>query len=364
MADIIIAGGGTGGHVYPALAIAESLVELGIDKDRIVFYGSNHSIEKTVIPANGFKLKTLPGKGLNRRELFKNIGHAFLILFSCYKTIFDFIFSRPSVIVGVGGYASIPALVASSILRIPFLAHEQNSVITRSNKLAKNLDAKMLTTWPQTKGINKNFTRVGLPIRGNFEELSETHKRYIETNTSRPKVLVMGGSMGSVFINDTVIEMVKQFEDEINFDLIHITGARDFERTRLKYGRDFKFLNVFDFCNDVPSLLSLCDLVVSRAGSGSCVEIATIGIQAIFIPLPSAPGDHQFLNARHLADSGMADIILQANLTPERLFETIKANITESIISRTLPEKFHLSAGNRIATMIIEQYLNSGQASK
>lgn len=153
---IVIAGGGSGGHVYPALAIAQGLVEEGVDARDITFIGGRNSIEKTVIPQHGFVLTTIPGKGLNRSEYIKNIYHAFQLAYACIMLLVKFSRSRPLVIIGVGGYASMPALVAASILVIPRYVHEQNSYVGRTNRLACLLGAKMMTTWPETTGARKS----------------------------------------------------------------------------------------------------------------------------------------------------------------------------------------------------------------
>lgn len=349
MAKIVIAGGGTGGHVYPALAIGQSLVDEGVSKSDIVYIGSKHSIEKQVIPANGFKLKVLPGRGLNRSEWLKNIWHAILIIFSCLKVLVSFLFFRPKVIVGVGGYASMPAIAAGSILRIPMFVHEQNAVVTRSNKIAIKFGATLLTSRPDTKGQGKNYEYVGLPLRKTIGEAIEVREKYLNEPKEKPQVLVMGGSLGSLVINNTTIEMVEKYKDEIDFDIVHIAGKSDFQRVSTIYDKLEVLIDCREFDENLIEVVAKSDIVVSRAGAATCAELETLGVKSILIPLPSAPGDHQTLNAQSLCDLGLGIVIKQNTLSSDLLFETIKNNLDDN---KCKPNEFHLDAAKRISQII------------
>lgn len=357
---IVIAGGGTGGHVFPALAIAEGLVENGVDASDITFFGSKRSIEKDVVPAAGFSIVTFPGRGLNRKDYLRNIINVFAILGACLKATVLFIRHRPRIVIGVGGYASVPALFAATLLGIDRVIHEQNAYMGRTNRMAQKMGAKVLTTREVTKGARTTSTYVGLPLRSGIENARDARISFLTSHRDRPMVLIAGGSLGSRVINDAVVDMVTTFSKSkygFPYNIVHICGPAHYEELRKKYDSlglsDTIILH--SFRDDIVTLYARSDVVVSRAGAGTCVELETLGVKCILIPLPSAPGDHQRLNAGHIVESHLGVILDQNKLSGEKLTESLVEILeSDAVID---PYTYHLEAQRRIARYIINTFL-------
>ena len=180
--NVIIAGGGSGGHIFPALSIADALVKSGIDIDRISFFGSKYTLEKTIVPKSGYKIFLFPGRGVNKiksvKNLFKNIINTIGLVVAIFKSLFLMIKIKPVVVIGVGGFASFPAIISATILRKKIVIHEQNSVLGRINTIAQKLGATVITTFKNTEGINQNAINLGLPLRS--EVIEKINNKNIE----------------------------------------------------------------------------------------------------------------------------------------------------------------------------------------
>lgn len=351
---VIIAGGGSGGHVYPALAIADGLVDAGIPNKSIVFYGSKRTLENEIVPASNYKLVTFGGRGLNKREYFRNIFNSIGLLFACLKAIFLFVRKRPSVVIGVGGYASVPAIVAGTLLRVPCVVHEQNAYLGRTNKIAQKLGAKILVTFEYTQGATKDSLLVGLPMRSNIEKMLDVRTEYVDTDHEKPTVVISGGSLGSVAINEATIEMLKEFQSKIEFLVVHICGTNHYKQVKSRYEELglSQYAILHSYRDDIQTIYARSDCVISRAGAGTCVELLTLGINCVLVPLPSAPGDHQRRNAKSLVDSGQCIILDQADLNGETLFGSIRTSLNKN--QEVPTNNYHLDSRRRIADYILE----------
>ncbi len=353
---IIIAGGGSGGHIFPALAIAQGFVEEGFPATAITFFGSGRTLEKDIVPAHGYKLVTFPGRGLNRGDFFQNILNGVGLVIACIKAFFLLVRHRPSLVIGVGGYASLPALVAATLLGIKRVVHEQNAYVGRTNRIAQKMGAVMLTTFEATVGANNKSHHFGLPMLASIDDAIQEREKYMSAPHDRPTVLVAGGSLGSVVINETVVELVKKFGDDMDFDLVHICGKNHLDDVRTRYeklGASNKVV-LHSFRDDVMTLYARSSCVVSRAGAGTRVELETLGVDCILIPLPSAPGDHQRLNAAPLVKTGLCTIIDQNELTSTLLYEQITSTLKTR--GQCQPNPYHRASRRRIADYLIESY--------
>lgn len=355
--NVVIAGGGTGGHVFPALAIADGLVECGVPVDNITFFGSGRTLEKEVIPQAGYRLVTFTGRGLNKREFFRNIFNVVAIKWACIKALTLFMRHRPVVVVGVGGYASVPALAAATLLGIKRVVHEQNAYLGRTNRLAQKMGATVITTFAETAGTSSRSLHMGLPMRVTIDEAIALRNKYRENSRGIPTVLIAGGSLGSQKINDTVVAMVQEHQSEINWNLIHICGDAHFETLTVLYkqkGLSDK-VALYPFRKDIVNLYAQSDCVVSRAGAGTVVELATLGVKCLLIPLSSAPGDHQRRNAEHL-EKEQCVILDQSHVSAEILFAEITAQLNN--VDITEPDLYHQRARLRIANYLVDNYLS------
>ena len=353
---IVIAGGGTGGHVYVALAIADGLVELGVKKNKIVFFGSGRTIENELVPKQGYDLVKFPGRGLNKRELFQNLINIIALKFAVIKAILIFIKDRPKLVVGVGGYASVPAMIGASILRIDRVVHEQNSVMGRTNLIAQKLGAVVLTTFPETNGANSNSKQLGLPLNENVVKAIAIRSEIDFKNRNKKQVVVSGGSLGSVAINEVVVKMVSKYRNEIDFQIIHVCGKNNYESTKEYYSREncFDKVALHSYRDDLLDLYASSDCVVARSGAGTCVELDALGVPCILIPLASAPGNHQYINGKYLKDRGLATLIEQSNLEEDVLFELLTKRLAETV--EIEPNAFNLDSKSRISSYLIAQY--------
>ncbi|MFN8016361.1 MAG: UDP-N-acetylglucosamine--N-acetylmuramyl-(pentapeptide) pyrophosphoryl-undecaprenol N-acetylglucosamine transferase [Acidimicrobiia bacterium] len=355
--NIVIAGGGTGGHVFPALAIARGLEEVGVSKDSIVFFGSNRTLEKDLVPKYGYKLVKFKGKGLNKKEYIKNIYHFFLISIACIKAVILFIINRPKVVIGVGGYASLPAMLAASLLRINRIVHEQNAHVGRTNMLASKLGAAMILTFENTANKPSNSVVLGLPRLDNFDDVINMRRKYLSNKDKRKVVVISGGSLGSQAINDAAIKMLEVFSNDIDFDIVHFAGKNNISKVRadtqnIEHAFTYTLL---DFDESINSYYAQSDCVVSRAGAGTCVDLEIISVPCVLIPLPGAPGDHQRHNAQNLLEAGQAELIDQKELNADKLFKSILSALKKDLNINT--NVFHLNARNKIAIYMKEKYL-------
>lgn len=312
MRNILITAGGSGGHLYPALAVANAFLEKGYQvylltskkRPAKINFGDIRVIEGSSIGWD----RTLPGLFKTSWSLIKDAILSFRIL----KKI------RPLLILGMGGYVSIAPILVAYILGIPRAIHEQNIIPGLANRLLAPFVSRIFVSFPDTNfGIfQSKVIYTGLPLRKELYSVKPSeHDKFT--------VLIMGGSQGARVINETVLELVeKQMINDVRF--IHITGTRDFNRLkeRIEKIKSYDY-EVYSYREDVWTLYQEADLVISRAGAGSVIELATVNIPAILIPYKGAEG-HQYLNAKWLMENGMGVIIDQSQLSANYLAEKIQ----------------------------------------
>lgn len=359
---IIIAGGGTGGHVFPALSIAQNLVKQEINKEDIVFFGSKYSIEKDVIPKNGFKIYLFSGRGLNKTKSVKNLINAIGLILAFFKSAYLVLKINPSVVVGVGGYASFPAILSASIFRKKLIVHEQNAVIGRINKFAQKMGAQVITTFSETKGVKDNAIYLGLPLRDEVLNQISQRKDYLSKakskKTDKVNITIFGGSIGARCINNALIEMIDTQDVPSNWKITLITGEKNY--VDIKNRLTDKQIEIYPFVDNLFERICRSDITISRAGAGSCVELEIAKVKSILIPLAIAPGDHQTKNANDLVKSGFGKIIQEKDLNAKVLKENISALLQNDIDDNNkLNDSIHLTAGKNIASYLIKNYLVS-----
>lgn len=322
----VIAGGGTGGHVVPALAIATALVARGHDRSSIRFVGSRRGIESRLVPAAGFALVLLPGRGIARKLTLGNIGAVFGLAAAFARAVILIGRLRPAVTVAVGGYASAPAALASALWRVPLVVAEQNAVPGLANRIAGRFAAASAVSFEGTALPNAVVT--GNPVRPEIVAADTTAagraaaRAALGLPPDAVVVAVAGGSLGARRINQAVVELAGRWADRSDLCIYHVVGRRDFaEMSRVQPergpgGLDYRQV---EFEDRMPLLLTAADLTVQRAGASTVAELAVVGLPAVLVPLPGAPGDHQTVNARRLADHGAAVLVPDAELDVDRL---------------------------------------------
>lgn len=308
---IIIAGGGTGGHIFPALAIANAIKSLEPQTD-ILFIGAKGKMEMEKVPQAGYPIKGLMIAGFNRSSLIKNILLPFKLLYSFAQVAEIFNSFRPTAVIGVGGYSSFPVLRYAQAKRIPTFLHESNSFAGKSNKL---LGKKAIKVFTATEGMEKYFPPgkiiiSGNPVRSEIISGNVTREEginYFGLSTDAKTILVIGGSLGAKNINEAIEKHIDEFEKN-NLQLIWQTGKAFLDRALVK-NNNRKGIYISDFISKMEYAYSAADIVISRSGAMAIAELCLVKKPVVFVPYPYASEDHQTSNALMLVEKHAALMI-------------------------------------------------------
>lgn len=317
---VVIAGGGTAGHVVPGLAIAAELVDRGIPRSGIHYVGSERGIETRLVPAAGIELTVLPGRGIQRRFTVDNLASVFGIIKAFFISLRLLRKLRPSVVVGLGGYASVPCTMAAAVLRVPLVVAEQNAVPGAANRLTAKFAKACAVSFPGTDLPRATVT--GNPVRAEVLGVDRSAQRdparaRLGIDPGRFLLVVFGGSLGARRINEALFEALPEWRDRTDLAIHHVAGARDYDDllTRIPVERDDQLaFDLVRYEDDMPSVYAAADLILCRSGASSVAELAVAGVPAVLVPLPGAPGDHQTANAGALVDAGGAVMIADSEL--------------------------------------------------
>jgi UDP-N-acetylglucosamine--N-acetylmuramyl-(pentapeptide) pyrophosphoryl-undecaprenol N-acetylglucosamine transferase len=343
----ILAGGGTGGHVIPALAIANEL-QHSYDCE-CLFIGTARGIENRLVPAAGFPLQLVRVGALKNVSLVTRAKTAFDLpraLWDASRMLNEF---APDVVIGVGGYASGPAMLAAVVKHIPTLAFEPNVVPGFANRMVAKFVSGAAVHFEETAKYFRHAELTGVPVRQAFFEIPP--KR-----SGTPTVLIFGGSQGAHAINEAMIRCLPVLQKEApGIHIIHQTGERDYNDALAAYKSLGESAEVFKFIEDMPSAFAGADLVVCRSGASTVAEIAAAGKPAVFVPFPRAADDHQRVNAEVLAKHGAAVVVEESKLEGVWLAETIAALLCDPPRLQQMSEAAralaHPNAASDIATM-------------
>ena len=354
----ILAGGGTGGHVIPALAIANQLKKsYGAE---VLFIGTARGIENRLVPAAGFSLKLVRVGALKNVSLMTRAKTAFDLpraVWDAGRMLNEF---APDVVIGVGGYASGPAMLAAVVKHIPTLAFEPNVVPGFANRMVARFVSAAAVHFEETAKYFRHAEVTGVPVRQAFFEIADRSPllapRTREKWGTRPTVLVFGGSQGAHAINEAVIRCLPVLQREApGVHIIHQTGERDYNDALAAYRGLGESAEVFKFIEDMPAAFARADLVVCRSGASTVAEIAAAGKPAVFVPFPRAADDHQRVNAEALARAGAAVVVEESKLEGVWLAETISALLLDGAQLRRMSdaarEMAHPNAARDIAAM-------------
>jgi len=354
---VLITGGGTGGHVYPALALADELVARGHDRADIHFVGAARGIERDAVPAAGYTIDLLPGRGMLRerswRSLRQNVGTALDTVRAFAEAMRIVRARRPAVVVGFGGYASLPCVAAARLRRVPAVVHESDAHPGLANRIAVRLGARPAVSLPGTPLAGAVVT--GNPIR---PEIARVRR----TPVAPPTVAVVGGSLGSRTINGAALELYDRWRGRGDVVIHHVSGARDYDwcsvhlaaRRRPGDGLVYRLVRYEDAMDTVYAEATV---MVTRAG-GMTAELAAVGMPSVLVPLPGAPGDHQTANAVYFAQAGAAVMVPDAELDGARLAEVLDGLLGDpgrlATMGDTARGLAHLDATARFADLVTE----------
>ncbi len=314
---VIIAGGGTGGHVIPGLAIAQELKNnYNVE---VLFIGTARGIENRLVPAAGFSLRLVKVGALKNVSVATRLKTTFDLPRAVWESLRIFSEFRPDVVIGVGGYASGPAMLAAIVRRIPTLAFEPNVVPGFANRVVARFVSEAAVHFAETSKYFPRCSVTGVPVRQAFFNVANNRN-----GNGNPTLLVFGGSQGAHAINRAVLDAAALLRERIpKLHIVHQTGERDYNDAQAVYANIGGDAEVYRFIDDMPSIFARADLLLCRSGASTVAEMAAAGKPAIFVPFPRAADDHQKRNAEALEKAGAAVMIEQSNLTPGNLVETV-----------------------------------------
>jgi len=317
---VMIAAGGTGGHIYPGIAVANEIMRRDSSSE-VLFVGTSRGLETRIVPENGFQLALIHSAGLKSvgiRGTIKGVMTLPRSFLEARRLLREF---RPNVVVGAGGYVSGPVLMMAVVMGIPTLVMDSNALPGFTNRrLAKFVDRAALTFQEALPYFGKNGTVTGNPVR---KEFFETKPK--ERTDGKISVLIFGGSQGARAINNAMIGALEHLNgSRETMKVVHQTGEADFETVRNAYHeRGWESAEVRPYISDMMHEFEKADILVCRAGATTCAEIAAAGKAAVMIPLPTAADDHQRKNAEAMQNAGAAKMLAQDKLTPELLASTL-----------------------------------------
>ncbi len=327
---VIMTGGGTGGHIYPAIAIADKIKRKHPEAE-ILFVGTEKGMEKDLVPKNGYEIRFITVTGFHRKQLWKNLRTAVDLAKGnreANRIMKEF---RPDLVIGTGGYVCGPVVRAAHKRGIKTYIHEQNALPGVTNKLLEKYVDKVFISFPESNRFFKNQSKLvvtGNPIRKSFLLCGMNHSRdKMSIKANEFVILCFGGSLGAGKINNTMIHVIEAVNPMTDTRLVFITGKNYYKKVvdTLKE-REISLndnINILEYADNMHEYLSAADLVISRAGALTVSEITACGKAAILIPSPNVTGNHQFFNAKVVADKGGAIILEEKDLSDEKLLGTI-----------------------------------------
>ena len=322
---VLLSGGGTAGHINPALAIAAK-IKSEVPDAEIAFVGTPKGMENRLVTKAGYKLYHVDVAGFKRKLTIKNVASAwkaFVSPFKAKKIIKEF---KPDIVIGTGGYVSWPVLKAASGMKIPTAIHEQNALAGVTTKTLSGMVDRVMISFEATRGElrakDENIILTGNPVRAELLCMNKETERKKLGIGDAPYIVSCGGSLGARAINDAVLGIAKKDGFKKNgIRLTHAIGTYEWEKRQLEI-KELEGDDIVEYIYDMPSRMAASDLVIGRAGAITLAELAVLGKPAILIPSPYVADNHQYKNAKVIEDEGAAVVIEEKNLTPEKLLET------------------------------------------
>jgi len=317
---ILIMAGGTGGHVFPALAVAD---ELRSRDAKVIWMGTRNGLEAEVIPNAGIPIAWISVGGLRGKGVIRLMLAPFVLTLAILQALVIFIRYRPGVVLGMGGFASGPGGVVACLLRRPLVIHEQNSIAGFTNRLLSRCASCILEAFPDTFEKSKKVLHTGNPVRSNIAGVSSPEERFSSHGTGL-RLLVLGGSQGAKALNEVVPSALASMDANVRPEVWHQTGTRHIEETRSLYKESQVEARVDAFIENMAEAYEWADLVLCRAGALTIAELTAVGVPAVLVPFPHAVDDHQTHNAEYLVRSGGAILVPQTELSVDRLATVLR----------------------------------------
>ena len=363
----LVVGGGTAGHVLPALAIARAIGEQGHPAGTVHMVGSERGLEAKLFPAAALPYTLLPGRGIQRRLSLQNVRSlvGLVVAFGRAWRLVGRL--RPRVVVSVGGYASVPCALAAALRRIPIVVAEQNAAPGAANRLVGRFAKACAVSFEGTPLPHPVVT--GNPIRPEIAAIDRAHdaeaaRHKLDVYPGRRVVLIVGGSLGALKLNKAVVEAIKRWAPRTDLHVRHIVGRRDWDQISAGVGGRSGIAGaplryqMVEYEDDMPTAMAAADLVVCRAGSSTLFELLAAGLPSVLVPSPFVTADHQTANARHMVAAGAAVLVPDAELDGPRLVEEVDALLGDPArlaeMSAAARRAARPDAGRAIATLVEE----------
>ena len=309
---VLIMAGGTGGHVFPALAVADELRSRGVP---VVWLGTKAGIESRLVPQAGYPIEWMSITGLRGKNTLTLLLAPVRIAMACWQALAVLLRRKPCAVLGMGGFASGPGGLMAWLIRKPLLVHEQNAVAGMTNSILAKFADVVLQAFP---GVFKNATTTGNPVRQSICEIDDPESRFTQQQR-KLRLLVVGGSLGAVKLNEIIPSALAEIDKDERPEVIHQTGLKNIESAKTSYSDAGVDAKVEAFIDDMPAAYEWADLVICRAGAMTVFELAAAGIASILVPYPHAVDDHQTQNAYYLETAGAAIIKQQSELSTDWL---------------------------------------------
>ncbi|MDP9604385.1 UNVERIFIED_ORG: UDP-N-acetylglucosamine--N-acetylmuramyl-(pentapeptide) pyrophosphoryl-undecaprenol N-acetylglucosamine transferase [Variovorax paradoxus] len=328
----LVMAGGTGGHIFPGLAVAEALRERGW---RVHWLGAPGSMEEKLVPPRGFAFEPVQFGGVRGKGPLTLFLLPLKLLRAFWQSLGVVRRVKPDVLVGLGGYITFPGGMMGVLVGKPLVLHEQNSVAGLANKVLAGVADRVFTAFPN---VLKKAQWVGNPLRAAFTSKAEPAERFAG-RTGPLKLLVVGGSLGARGLNTVVPQALARIEPAVRPQVLHQSGAKQIDELRANYEAAGVEGELTPFIEDTAQAYADADIIVARAGASTVTEIAAVGAAALFVPFPSAVDDHQTTNARFLVDAGGGWLVQQADLTPELLADLLQKTGRDALIEKAAKAK-------------------------
>ena len=328
---LMVMAGGTGGHVFPGLAVAHWMQARGW---RVVWLGNASGMEATLVPKHGIAMEYVRFGGVRGKGIKTKLMLPVNLLRACSQSLRALRTVKPDVVLGMGGYITFPAGLMSKLSGTPLVLHEQNSIAGLANKVLAHVAKRVLVAFPNAL---PNAEWTGNPIRAELAEALPPKERYAARNdaAARLNVLVVGGSLGAAALNETVPKALALLDPALRPRVVHQAGAKHIDALKANYAAAGLSadddVQLVPFIDDMASAYAAADLVICRSGAMTVSEIAAVGVAALFVPFPFAVDDHQTTNAAFLANAGAAHLIQQRDLSAEKLAGWLREQTRETL---------------------------------
>jgi UDP-N-acetylglucosamine--N-acetylmuramyl-(pentapeptide) pyrophosphoryl-undecaprenol N-acetylglucosamine transferase len=317
MSTLMVMAGGTGGHVYPAMAVADYLKAEGWN---IVWLATEGGMENRLIAGKGYAVPVIRMRGVRGKGLLRKLAAPLQVLLACGQSLKALRQYRPNVVLGMGGFAAFPGGLTAWLLRRPLVIHEQNSIAGLTNRVLAHFARKVLAAFPSAFG--KKAELVGNPVRTDIAAIAQPAERF-DGRSGPLRLLVVGGSLGAQALNEMVPLALASLPQNSRPEVIHQAGEKHIETLNENYRNAEVKAETRAFIDDMAKTYAWADLVICRAGALTIAELSAAGIASVLVPFPHAVDDHQTHNARYLSENGAAVLLPQTEMTPAKLAQFI-----------------------------------------